>query len=373
MKLTQLVLAIESAHRTLRTRAAQSVNTALTIRNWMIGFYIVEFEQKGEDRAEYGDRLLETLTAKLRARAVPGVSKTALILFREFYKAYPQIRQTLTDHFNISLDRSLHVAPAKSKTRAIDQTVPDPLSVPPIQLLEHLSFSHFVELLKVKDLVKQSFYETQAIKAHWSIRELKRQMGSFLYERLAKSKDKTKLIKGIRGEILTPDEAIKNPYVFEFLNIPDKAAYSESDLESALIRHLHDFLLELGKGFCFEARQKRLTINNQHYFIDLLFYHRILKCHILIELKIREFSHTDAGQMNFYLNYMRENEMNPGDNPPIGIILCTHDEEAEVKYATVGMDNKLFVSRYMLQLPTPQELKKFLRQDVRLLEERNVR
>lgn len=193
-------------------------------------------------------------------------------------------------------------------------------------------------------------------------------MGSLLFERLSKSRDKAGLLKRIHGENLTPDEIIKNPYVFEFLGIPEKSEYTENQLETALINHLQVFLLELGKGFCFEARQKRITVNNQHYYIDLVFYHRILKCHVLIDLKIREFTHTDAGQMNFYLNYMKENEIEKGDNPPVGIVLCTHDDKAEVKFATAGLNNKFFVSRYKLQLPTEKELREFITQDIKALE-----
>jgi predicted nuclease of restriction endonuclease-like (RecB) superfamily len=227
-------------------------------------------------------------------------------------------------------------------------------------------------LLKIEDAFKKTFYESRAIKENWSVRELKRQIETLLFERMAKSKDKAGVLKRIQGGTLTPDEIIKNPYVFEFLGIPEKSQYTENELETALIDNLQVFLLELGKGFCFEARQKRITVNNQHYYIDLVFYHRILKCHVLIDLKVREFAHSDAGQMNFYLNYMKENEMEKGDNPPVGIVLCTHDDKAEVKFATAGLANKLFVSRYKLQLPTENELRKFITNDVRVLSEKRI-
>lgn len=372
MKLTQLVTAIASTHEALRSQVVQSVNTGLTIRNWLIGHDLVEFEQKGEDRATYGDRLLKTLEEKLEKKNVKGMSETNLGLFRQFYLTYPQISQTLSGEF---INRLNHLSapplvPSPSRVLSIPQTPSGELAVAPHLLLERLTFSHFIELLKVEDALQRVFYETQAIKGTWSVRELKRQIGSLLFERLSKSKDKASLFKRIHGEKPTPEEIIKNPYVFEFLGIPEKSVYTENQLETALINHLQVFLLELGRGFCFEAMQKRITVNNQHYYIDLLFYHRILKCHVLLDLKIREFAHTDAGQMNFYLNYMKENEMEPGDNPPVGIVLCTHDEKAEVKYATVGLDNKLFVSRYKLQLPTEKELKDFILKDVQSLEGR---
>jgi predicted nuclease of restriction endonuclease-like (RecB) superfamily len=363
MKLTQLVAAIESAHQAMRGQAVQSVNRALTIRNWLTGYYIVEFEQKGEDRAKYGERLLQTLVNELKGR-VPGASQTALILFREFYQAYPQIYQTLSD--KLALPYPVKKFPRN--TIKIRQTPSDKFQISADLLLSRLSYSHFVELLKVREPLVRAFYESQCIKGNWSVRELKRQIGSLLFERLSKSKDKAGMINRIHGENLTPYQVIKNPYVFEFLGIPEKSEYTENQLETALINHLQTFLLELGKGFCFEGRQKRITVNNQHYYIDLVFYHRILKCHVLIDLKIREFAHTDAGQMNFYLNYMKENEMEKGDNPPVGIVLCTHNDKAEVKFATAGLANKLFVSRYKLQLPTEKELREFITQDIRAID-----
>jgi predicted nuclease of restriction endonuclease-like (RecB) superfamily len=371
MKLDQLVTAIASAHEALRNQAAQSVNAALTVRNWLIGHYIVEFEQKGEDRASYGDCLLETLEKRLGKKNIKGLSVTSLGLFRQFYFTYPQISQTVSGEFkNRFNDLFMFSLIPSSKILTISQTASGGLAVAPHLLVERLSFSHFIELLKVEEPLKRVFYESQAIKGTWSVRELKRQIGSLLFERLSKSKEKAALLKRIHGESPMPEEVIKNPYVFEFLGIPEKSVYTENQLETALINHLQVFLLELGKGFCFEARQKRITVNNQHYYIDLMFYHRLLKCHVLIDLKVRAFTHTDAGQMNFYLNYIKENEMEKGDNPPVGIILCTHDDRAEVKYAVDGMDNKLFVSRYKLQLPTEKELKEFIRKDVQSLEEK---
>jgi len=220
-----------------------------------------------------------------------------------------------------------------------------------------------------KDPQKRIFYEIEAIKGNWSVRQLKRQMGSLLYERTGLSTDKKGLIQDTnkQAERLTPEGIMRDPYVFEFVGLKPMEKFAENDLEEALINHLQVFLLELGKGFCFEARQKRLTIDGEYYYVDLVFYHRILKCHILIDLKTRQFKHTYAGQMNFYLNYFRYNEISEDDNPPVGIVLCTDKKSSTVKYATGSLDNQLFVSRYQVQLPTAKELEEFIKQDIKML------
>ena len=202
------------------------------------------------------------------------------------------------------------------------------------------------------------------------VKELQRQMSSLLYERAGLSTDKKGLIQDTnkKAEPFTPKEIMRDPYVFEFVGLEPKEKTTEKNLEEALISHLQEFLLELGKGFCFEARQKRLTIDGEYYYVDLVFYHRILKCHILIDLKTRKFKHTDAGQMNFYLNYYRDKEVADGDHPPAGIVLCTDKKSSTVKYATGSLDNHLFVSRYQVQLPTPKELEEFIKQDIEMLE-----
>jgi len=236
-------------------------------------------------------------------------------------------------------------------------------------LLSKLSFSHIIELAREENPLKRSFYEIQAIQGNWTLKELQRQIGSLLYERTGLSTDKKGLILDInnRAESSKPEGIMRDPYVFEFVGLEPKEKFAESNLEEALISHLQVFLLELGKGFCFEARQKRLTIDGEYYYVDLVFYHRILKCHILIDLKTRKFKHTDAGQMNFYLNYYRDIEISEEDNPPVGIVLCTDKTTSTVKYATGLLDNHLFVSRYQVQLPTIKELKEFIEQDVKML------
>ncbi len=224
-------------------------------------------------------------------------------------------------------------------------------------MLNHLSFTHFIELIKAENAVKRRFYEAEAIRNTWGTRELKRAMDSLLYERTGLSTDKetvkTDFVKNLPP---LPEAVFRNTYLLEFLGLEEKAGYSESDLEERIITNLQHFLIELGRGFCFEARQKRITFDNKHYRIDLVFYHRILKCHVLLDLKIGEFDHADAGQMNMYLNYYKENESHNGDNPPIGIILCSGKNEALVKYAKMGLPQQVFVSKYLVNLPSEEEL-----------------
>lgn len=229
-------------------------------------------------------------------------------------------------------------------------------------LINRLSFTHIVELTRENNTLKRAFYEIHAIKGNWSVDELKRQMGSLLYERTGLSKNKEKLIQltNEKATELVPSDIIRDPYVFEFLGLKPKEVFEESKLEQALLDHLQEFLLELGKGFCFEARQKRILVDDEYYKIDLVFYHRILRCHVLINLKTRKFLHKDASNVNFYLNYYKDKEMQKGDNPPIGILLCTSKGLSTVKYATGGMDNQLFVSRYLVALPSEEELQDFL-------------
>lgn len=281
------------------------------------------------------------------------MSATNLRLFRQFYLLYPQIHQTLSDEFKI-----------------IDyHSIIDKCTLPVAQfhtgelLLGRLSFSHFIELFKAGSDTRRYFYEAETIRNNWSVRELQRAMSSLLFERTGLSKDRDQVLTNDAPEKLLPENFFKDPYLLEFLQLDEKAQYTESDLETSIIDHLQTFLLELGKGFCFEARQKRITFDNTHYRIDLVFYHRILKCHVLVDLKIGEFSHADAGQMNVYLNYYKENELVAGDNPPIGIVLCSGKNEALVRYATAGLSHKLFVSKYLINLPGENELTRILQEE----------
>jgi predicted nuclease of restriction endonuclease-like (RecB) superfamily len=387
----RLVSSISTLHSSLRGAAAASVNRLLTMRNWLIGMYIVEYEQKGEDRAQYGDKLLVTLSKRLADTCIKGMSATNLKLFRQFYRTYPQILVLVSDFLkqadNASIigqlptdqlvklpgtpvsesDQETPQIQAKAlfeSLRADNQSL-SLMSPSPESLIRHFSFTHFVELMRLSDPLKRGFYEIEGIKGCWSVPQLKRQIESLLFERTGLSRDKGGLVEAAHAQnrVATADELIRDPYVLEFSGLPEHTRYSESDLETALLDHMQAFLLELGKGFCFEARQKRITLDNEHDRIDLVFYHRILRCHILIDLKARKFIHGDAGQMNFYLNYYRENEMVEGDNPPVGLILCTDRDETRVKYATTGMDNRLFVSKYLTALPSEEQIQQFLESD----------
>ena len=353
MTFKNLLSSISDIHTTLQIKAIQSVSVNLTIRNYLIGYYIVEYEQNGNDRAEYGERAIQNLADNLKH--IKGLSPTNLRLFRTFYRLYPQIQQTVSDKLelpNISIQQTVS---AKS---IIDGT----------KLLKFFSFSHFVELIKIDDDTIRLFYEVETIKGNWSVRELKRQAETLLYEQVGLSKDKDALLKSLESkkEIYNPLDIIKNPYILEFTGLKERESYSESDLESELLNHIEDFLLELGTGFCFEARQKRISIENEHDRVDLVFYHRILKCHVLVDLKVRAFSYADVGQMNFYLNYYKNEIASENDNPPIGIILCTDKNHTKVEYATAGLDENMFVSKYKIVLPSVSELEKFIDEEMQI-------
>ena len=241
--------------------------------------------------------------------------------------------------------------------------------VPADKIISKLSFSHITELLQIDDPLKRAFYEMECMKGTWSVRELRRQINSLYYERSGMSKKPAKLSAMIaeKAEMLQPADVIKSVYTFEFLGLKAKDVVEESELETALLDHLQEFLIELGHGFCFEARQQKILIGDRYYFIDLVFYHRILKCHVLIDLKVEEFDHVNAGQLNTYLNYYKKEISQPNDNPPVGILMVTNKNEALVEYATAGMDNKLFVSKYLVQLPSKEELQEFVKKELKQL------
>ena len=356
-----LLVSITATNHYFQQQAQKQVNVALTLRNWLIGAYLVEYEQHGQDRADYGEKVLTKLAQNLKQQGLTGLSVTNLKLFRQFYMTYPAISQAVTDQFTLTAPHlkglSLPSSLASSAVTELWQTNSN-------QLINQLSFTHIVEFLKIATPLKRAFYESQAIQNNWSVRELQRAMNSMLFERTGLSTDKAAVVqKHAKGTGLTAEDVFRDPYMLEFLGLSEKAEYSESDLEQAIIDHLQTFLLEMGKGFCFEARQKRITFGNTHYRIDLVFYHRILKCHVLVDLKLGEFDHADAGQMNVYLNYYQENEMSESDNPPIGIILCASKDTQLVKYATAGMAHQLFVSQYLIHLPSEAELTQFIQQE----------
>jgi predicted nuclease of restriction endonuclease-like (RecB) superfamily len=367
-----LLQRIVSTGAYLQERAFVAVNRATTVRSWCFGLFIVEYEQNGQDRAQYGEQLIERVSTSLADRGMKGVSATALKLCRQFYLTYPEIGQTLSDQFDIPLRTAISDAAFKLKP-SIRQTLSDELAVPDRQLENHrkrliatLSFSHFVEIMQLDEPLKRLFYEVECINGNWSVRELKRQIGSLLYERTGLSRDKETLLRLVKEHAtqLAPQHVIRDPYVFEFLGLSPQDVLLEKGLEDALLDHLQSFLLELGKGFCFESRQKRIIVDNEHFFVDLVFYHRLLKCHVLIELKAEKFHHSHVGQLNFYLNYFRKYEMVEGDNPPVGILLCTARDAEHVEFATAGLDNQVFISKYRLALPTEEELKVFIQKEL---------
>lgn len=309
-----------------RTAVIRVINTKIVNTYWTIGKYIVEYEQKGEVRADYGSELMKKVSEELSARLGKGFSRSNLQNMRLFYLTYK-----------------------KSQT-----------------LSGKLSWSHYCLLLSISDKRARQFYEKEAINSNWSVRELERQIGSLLYERLCLSRDK----KGVfelskKGQIIEkPKDMVKDPYVLEFLGMPESEKLTEKKIESKIIEHLKAFILELGKGFLFVSRQYRISMNNEHHYVDLAFYNVYLKCYVLIDLKIRKFKHEDAGQMNFYLNYFK-NEVNvEGDNPPVGIILCTGKDDVYVDYVLGGLSNKIFTSKYKLKLPTMKELADEVKKDI---------
>ena len=356
---------IIETHQSAQNTAIKAVNQMATLRNWLIGCYIVEYEQKGSDRAKYGDRLLKRLEERVNTK---GLNETLFLAARRFYSFYPQIADIISPSIHpILSDKSSvdnKISATASQESAISATVSPKFVTPAPILISRLSFSHIREIMLQDDPLARFFYETECIKGVWSVRELRRQIATNLYFRSGVSKDPKKLLASIEPEKDTAALTIRQPFAFEFLGLNAKDVVTEGDLEDALITHLQDFLLELGKGFCFEDRQKRMIIDDEYYFADLVFYNRILHCSVIVELKNDEFRHEYLGQLNAYVSYYKENEMHEGDNPPVGILLCTRKGEKMVEYAIAGMDNNLFVSTYMLQLPDKATLEKFLHDEI---------
>ena len=356
---------IIQTHQSAQYSAIKAVNQMATLRNWLIGCYIVEYEQKGSDRAKYGDRLLKRLEERVNTK---GLNETLFLAARRFYSFYPQIADIISPsiHPILSDESSVDnkISATASQESTISATASPKFVTPAPILISRLSFSHIREIMLQDDPLARFFYETECIKGVWSVRELRRQIATNLYFRSGVSKDPKKLLASLEPEKDTAALTIRQPFAFEFLGLNAKDVVTESDLEDALITHLQDFLLELGKGFCFEDRQKRMIIDDEYYFADLVFYNRILHCSVIVELKNDEFRHEYLGQLNAYVSYYKENEMHEGDNPPVGILLCTRKGEKMVEYAIAGMDNNLFVSTYMLQLPDKATLEKFLRDEI---------
>ena len=356
---------VQTTHDAAQSSAVKAINRMQTMRNWLIGYYIVEFEQNGKDRAEYGTQLLKKLEERVDRK---GVNVTLLQMSRNFYKLYPQMvnlfvpNQKYSTASNISESSvQLKSNSSNNETNLICATVSHKFQTSPELMISRLSFSHLREIMALDDPLARYFYEQECIKCTWSVRELRRQISTNLYVRAGISANPEKLLSlpSVQGHD-SAELQIRQPFTFEFLGLKAQEVVDEHDLEDALISHLQEFILELGKGFCFEARQKRIIIDDEYYYPDLVFYNRILHCGVIIELKNEEFSYENFGQLNAYVSHYRENEMQPGDNPPIGILLCTRKGKKMVEYALAGMDNNLFVSTYMLQLPDKKTLEDFL-------------
>jgi len=355
---------IQQLHNTLCQSAVRAVNTNLTIRNWLIGFYIVEFEQNGTDRAEYGKNLLVKL-AKLID--IKGLSSPELSRCRQFYQTYPAILGSLTQEFRSLLPDLIFGSLTQKLPQEIQHSKDSISDNYHKALLSKISFTHFVELIKIKDSDKRQFYELLVIRNTLSVRELERQISTMSYERMGLAGNKSAALKELEHTFLpeNTNDAIRSVYFFDFLNLPSNHLISESQLEEALITHLEQFILELGVGFCFEARQKRILIDDEYCFVDLVFYHRILKCHVLIDLKTDKFNHSYLSQLNSYVAYFNEEVIQPDDNPTIGILLCTEKGKKMVEYALAGMTQQLFVSKYLLELPSKELLSDFIQNELR--------
>lgn len=377
--------------------AVRSVDEILTLRNWLIEAWVVAYEQEGADRARYGEGLIDALAAAFKARGVQGLSGRNLRNYRQIALTWPQLATGRTLPRETGASGSIWQTLSAESLPALATGSPLPAdirqtlsgeSVPALptggellawqddawmlRLRRELSFSHLLELSRVSDPLARAFYEVQAFAHRWSVRELKRQRDSMLFERVGLSRDREAVLAlANEGRLLdTATANVRDPYVLEFLGLPERQAYSEADLESALVDHLQEFLLELGGDFAFLGRQYRLTVGGRHHFIDLLFFHRRLRCLVAIDLKIGAFGHENAGEMNFYLNFLRENVSLPDESPPVGIVLCADKDAEEVHYATGNLDHQVFVSRYLTRLPTEQQLRAWLADERELLARR---
>ena len=345
-----------------RVQVARSVNTEMVRAYWLVGREVVEEEQRGVARAGYGDELIAQLSARLRAVFGRGFTPSNLRYMRLFYLAYPdllgpEIRHAVRDE---SADGAGIAArtPSRRKAEPVATLNPD------------LSWTHYRLLTKVESTHARAFYEIEAVRNHWSSRELDRQINSLLFERVAKSRDKKELMRLTRKgqEIQIPEDVFKDPVVLEFVGLPESHRLVESELENALITNLQAFLLELGRGFAFLARQRRITLDGDHFYIDLVLYHVILKCYVLIDLKVEKLTHADVGQMQLYVNYYDETQRSPGDNPTLGLILCVDKNDLMVRYTLGKQNRQIFASRYKLHLPSERELAEEIRRELREVE-----
>jgi len=374
MKYQNLISSIDETHQTLQQNAVKAVNSHISLRNWLIGYYIVAFEQNGEDRAKYGAKLLKELAKSLK---IKGLGETNLKQCRKFFQLYPQISQTVSDFLKNNPIKFKNLI-SQTSSDQLNIVIPNPIDEVKFETFEaknqyyetvfkQISFSHFIELIKIDNHTKRKFYELSVIKNTLSVRELERQIATLTYERVGLSANADLAFQELNSKITpeTTNDAIKSIYFFDFLNLPNAHLVQENELEEALLNHLEKFIIELGNGFCFEARQKRILIDDEYYFVDLVFYHRLLKCHILIELKVDTFKHEHLSQLNSYVAFYNNQVKQMDDNPSIGILLCTEKGNKMVEYALAGMEEKLFVSKYLVQLPQKEQLIQFIENELK--------
>jgi predicted nuclease of restriction endonuclease-like (RecB) superfamily len=375
MEFNDLIQKLLQINEGLREQSLRAVNTSLTMRNWFFGFYIFEFEQNGQDRAEYGKALLFNISLRMKQVAIPNTDERELRRYRQFYMTYPSISRIFGSIGTIRglLPPELELELLQETNTEIRELENPELNIPLAHyqnLIYRISYTHFVELIRIDEPLKRLFYEIEAIKGTWSVKELKRQIGSLLFERTALSKNKNKLLSFVNSDTpaLAFPDLIRDPYIFEFLGLKQKEVLFETELEQLLLDHLQEFLLELGKGFCFEARQKRILIDGEFCYIDLVFYHRTLHCNVLIDLKMERFHHSHASQLNAYLEYYKKYELADGDQPPVGILLCSDKDKEHVEFATAGIEQKVFVSQYLVGLPDKKELEQFIKNEIEKFE-----
>lgn len=370
-----LVAHIQHTQDVLQNNARLVINRHVTAKAWLTGYYIVEYEQKGADRAKYGEQLLKKLAEKLKDKKT--FSYRTLRLYRQFYLVYNRLGLPIKKYLcgNLSIWQSVIAKLQSSQNEGLiiwqsviaksSDGVGNEVWVDPQKLFDKLSFTHLAAILPITDPLERAFYETMAIRGTWSVRELQRQIDSNYYFRSGWSQKPEALAKLVEGKAETDTLAldIKSPFTFEFLGLQAKDVVEESDLETALITHLQDFILELGMGFCFEERQKKMLIDDRYFKADLVFYHRILKRHVIIELKANRLNYADAAQLHMYLAYYRKNIMLPDDNPPIGILLCSEVGQEMAEYSLLDLDESVFISKYQLNVPSKERMAEFLRKE----------
>lgn len=367
-------------NRAFEEDTAKAINRNITARNWLIGYYIVNYEQNGKDRAEYGEKVIRKLADRLNKKSL---SYRNLQLYKQFYLEFKVLENPIKDfvlnefrteenlipnaNFNLIEENFSITKDCANAVCTIQNN--DEIAIPAELLFKHISYSHFTLIMGVENPLARTFYELETIKGVWTVRELKRQIDTNYFERSAISTNPEKMSLAIQSKTQKMDlqDVIKTPYVYEFLGLKDSEVVDESDLENELMNHLEEFLLELGTGFCFESRQKRIVVDDDYFFCDLVFYHRILKCHVLVDLKASKIKYDDIAQMNLYLSYYKKNVMQEDDNPPVGILMCTEAGKELVEYASNGIDENLFVQKYKLNLPEPEKLTQWLKNEVEKL------